>query len=80
MIHQEIDKLIHAIKGGLTTVLPRLIIDVNSVRDHSDFRNPYARAKAMAAYELAEKIADVNFQACFVEKEQQIRSTRRIRP
>lgn len=69
MIHQEIDKLIHAIKNGLNLILPKLIIDVNYLRDNSDFKNPYARAKAMAAYELAEKIAEVNLQACFVEKE-----------
>ncbi len=69
IIHREIDKLIHAIKMGLRPVLPKLIIDVNSIRDNSDFENPYAKAKAMAAYELAEKIAEINVQACFIEKE-----------
>jgi len=69
IIHQEIDKLIHAIKTGSSLVLPRLIIDVNDIRDRSDFNNPYAKAKAIAAYELAEKIAEINIQACFVEKE-----------
>ncbi len=69
IIHQEIDKLINAIKNGQTPVLPRLVIDVNSIRDCSDFKNPYAKAKAMAAYELAEKIAEVNMQACFIEKD-----------
>ncbi|MFB0567798.1 MAG: F420-dependent methylenetetrahydromethanopterin dehydrogenase [Candidatus Bathyarchaeia archaeon] len=69
IVHQEIDKLIHAIKTGLSPVLPKLIIDVNSIRDNSDFENPYAKAKAMAAYELAEKIAEINIQACFIEKE-----------
>lgn len=69
IVHQEIDKLIHAIKAGSSLVLPKLIIDVNEIRDRSDFSNPYARAKAIAAYELAEKIAEVNIQACFVEKE-----------
>lgn len=69
IIHREIDKLIHAIKMGLRPVLPKLIIDVNSIRDNSDFENPYANAKAIAAYELAEKIAEINVQACFIEKE-----------
>ena len=69
IIHREIDKLIHAIKMGLRPVLPKLIIDVNSIRDNSDFGNPYANAKAIAAYELAEKIAEINVQACFIEKE-----------
>jgi len=69
IVHQEIDKLIHAIKTRSSPTLPRLIIDVNTIRDSSDFQNPYARAKAIAAYELTEKIAEINVKACFVEKE-----------
>ena len=69
IVQQEIDRLIHAIKTGSNLVLPKLIIDVNSIRDNSDFKNPYAKAKAMAAYELTEKIAEINLQACFIEKE-----------
>lgn len=69
MIHQEIDKLVKAIKNDAKPVLPKLIIDTDSIRDKSDFVNPYARAKAMAAYALTEKIAEINFQACFVEKD-----------
>jgi methylenetetrahydromethanopterin dehydrogenase len=33
--------------------------------------NPYARAKAMAAFGLTEKVAEINYQACFVEKERE---------
>ncbi len=69
IIHQEIDKLIQAIKNGSKPVLPKLIIESNSIRDKSDFVNPYAKTKAMAAYALTEKIAEINFQACFVERE-----------
>jgi methylenetetrahydromethanopterin dehydrogenase len=69
IIHQEIDKVIYALEAGQSPTVPRLIIDVNSIRDNSDFSNPYARAKAMAAYALTEKIAEINAQACFIEKE-----------
>jgi len=69
IVQQEIDRLVHAIKTESSPVLPKLVIDVNSIRDNSDFKNPYAKAKAMAAYELAEKIAEINLQACFIEKE-----------
>ncbi|MEM2101973.1 MAG: F420-dependent methylenetetrahydromethanopterin dehydrogenase [Candidatus Bathyarchaeia archaeon] len=71
MVHQEIDKLIHAIKknSGDSLVPPRLVVDINTIRDRSDFTNPYAKAKAVAAYALTEKIAEINFQACFIEKE-----------
>jgi methylenetetrahydromethanopterin dehydrogenase len=70
MVHQEIDKLIYAIKSnGENLAPPRLVIDINIIRDRSDFTNPYAKAKAIAAYALTEKIAEINFQACFIEKE-----------
>jgi methylenetetrahydromethanopterin dehydrogenase len=69
IIYTEIDGLIRAIKDEKKPILPRLIVDVNSIRDNSEFVNPYAKAKAIAAYELAEKIADINFRACFIEKE-----------
>jgi methylenetetrahydromethanopterin dehydrogenase len=69
IVYQEIDKVIYAIENGQNPVLPRLILDLKIVRDRSEFNNPYAKAKAMAAYGLAEKIAEINVQACFVEKE-----------
>jgi len=69
MVQQEIDKVIYALEAGQSPVLPKLVIDVNTIRDNSVFNNPYARAKAIAAYGIAEKIAEINTQACFIEKE-----------
>ena len=69
IVHQEIDKVIYAIEYGQDPVLPRLLVDLKTVRDRSEFNNPYAKAKAIAAYGLAEKIAEINVQACFIEKE-----------
>lgn len=71
IIHQEIDKIIYSIKEELIPQLPRLVIDTDTIRDRSDFRNPYARAKAMAAYELTKKVAEINTKACFMEKEKE---------
>jgi len=71
VIHHEIDKIITAVKEKLTVTLPRLILDTEYIRDNSDFRNPYAKAKAMAAYELTKKIAEIDQKACFVEKEKE---------
>lgn len=70
-VYQEIDKVIHFLETGSKSspILPRLILDITSVRDSPDFANPYAKAKAMAAYSLCEKLAEVNTQACFIEKE-----------
>ncbi|HLE75746.1 MAG TPA: F420-dependent methylenetetrahydromethanopterin dehydrogenase, partial [Candidatus Bathyarchaeia archaeon] len=36
IVHQEIDKVIYALEAGQSPTLPRLIIDVNSIRDNSD--------------------------------------------
>jgi len=71
LIHQEVDKVITAIKEKLSIILPRLILDTEYIRDNSDFSNPYAKAKAMASYELTKKIAEIDQKACFVEKEKE---------
>ncbi|MCX8178007.1 MAG: F420-dependent methylenetetrahydromethanopterin dehydrogenase [Candidatus Bathyarchaeota archaeon] len=71
IVQQEIDRVISCLKEGLTFELPRMVIDTETVRDRSDFRNPYALAKAMAAYELAKKVAEINTKACFMEKEKE---------
>lgn len=69
IVQQEIDKAIYAIEAGQAPILPKLVIDITVIRDNSVLSNPYARAKAMAAYGLAEKVAEINALACFVEKE-----------
>ena len=69
IIHSEIDQLIDSIKNGEKLSLPRIVIDPETIRDRSEFQNPYAKAKALAAYELTEKIAEVNTKACFIEKD-----------
>jgi len=71
ILHQEIDRLITALKEELTISLPRLVVDTDSIRDNSDFQNPYAKVKAMAAYEIAKKVAEIDQKACFVEKEKE---------
>jgi len=69
IVQQEIDNVIHAVEAGQAPILPKMVIDIKFIRDNSVLSNPYARAKAMAAYGMAEKVADINALACFVEKE-----------
>jgi methylenetetrahydromethanopterin dehydrogenase len=69
IVQQEIDNVVYAIEDGQKPVLPRLIVDLKVVRDRSEFNNPYAKAKALAAYGLAEKVAEIDVQACFMEKD-----------
>lgn len=71
ILYQEIDRIVHCYEMDLSPELPRLVIDTEDIRDKSDFKNPYAKAKAMAAYELTKKIAEINARACFVEKEKE---------
>jgi len=71
ILHQEIDRLIAILKEGLPLTLPRLLVDTDSIRDNPDFTNPYAKAKAMAAYELTKKVAEIDTRACFIEKERE---------
>ena len=71
IVQTEIDKVIYALEAGQAAALPKLVIDITVIRDNSVLSNPYARAKAMAAYGLAEKVAEINALACFVEKERE---------
>ena len=71
IVYQEVDKILHCLETGpqCCPVLPKLVLNLNAIRDNSDIANPYAKAKAMAAYALSEKVAEVNAQACFMEQE-----------
>lgn len=68
LVFQEVDKLISAVKSGSELSLPRMIIDTGNIMDAPFFKNPYAKTKAMAAYELLKKVAEINVKACFIEK------------
>ncbi|MBS7288549.1 MAG: F420-dependent methylenetetrahydromethanopterin dehydrogenase [Candidatus Freyarchaeota archaeon] len=65
VICREIDKVIEAIKKGVTPELPRIVVDKNVAVEAAGFNNPYAKAKAIAAYEAASKVAELNVEGCF---------------
>ena len=69
IVQTAIDDAIYSIEAGQPPTLPKLVVDITVIRDNSVLSNPYARAKAMAAYGLTEKVAEINALACFVEKE-----------
>jgi methylenetetrahydromethanopterin dehydrogenase len=71
ILHQEIDRLIAILKEDLPLGLPRLLVDTDIILDSSDFQNPYAKAKAMAAYELTKRVAEIDTRACFLEKDRE---------
>ncbi|MBS7648336.1 MAG: F420-dependent methylenetetrahydromethanopterin dehydrogenase [Candidatus Bathyarchaeia archaeon] len=65
VIVEELDKVISAIKSDEKPILPRLVVDSKRAVEAAGFSNPYAKAKAIAAYEIAKQVSTVTFEACF---------------
>ena len=70
VVFEEIDKAIEGTKSG-KPYLPRVIVDRDKAVEAAKFENPYARAKAMAAFEIAKKVAGVSVEGCFKVKEKE---------
>nr|MDO8098246.1 F420-dependent methylenetetrahydromethanopterin dehydrogenase [Candidatus Njordarchaeota archaeon] len=71
LIMRAIDSAIQQIKEGKSPQLPKMVVDGKTAVTAAEFKNPYARARAIAAYEMAGKVAELNTQACFIMKEPQ---------
>lgn len=65
VIYHEIDSVIEQIKRGEKPELPRIVINKETAVNSLNFKNPYAQAKALAAYDIACKVADLNVEGCF---------------
>lgn len=61
---EEMDKSIAKLGEG-EVYLPRVIIDRNTAIEAAGFENPYAETKAMAAFEIASKVAEISVEGCF---------------
>lgn len=69
IIIRELDHLIWAIEKQKRFELPRLLVHKEMAIESSGLHNPYAKAKAMAAYAIAKSVARVNSEACSKIKE-----------
>ncbi|MEM4291308.1 MAG: F420-dependent methylenetetrahydromethanopterin dehydrogenase [Archaeoglobaceae archaeon] len=69
VVQEAIDKVIEDIKAGKKPELPQIVVTAEKAVEAAKFSNPYAKVKAMAAYFIAEKVADINVRGCFVEKD-----------
>lgn len=69
LISEELNKVIMEMLDDRTPSLPQIIIDANMATEAANFSNPYARAKAIAAFELAASVSRVTAKACFQLKE-----------
>jgi methylenetetrahydromethanopterin dehydrogenase len=69
VLWQQIDKVVQSIQNGQAPTLPRIVINKDKAIEASGLSNPYARAKAMAAHEIARRVADLTVEGCFMVKE-----------
>jgi methylenetetrahydromethanopterin dehydrogenase len=69
IVFNALDKLISEVKGGKKLDLPRILVNKEIATEAADFQNPYAKSKAMAAYEISKRVADLSTQGCFKVKE-----------
>jgi methylenetetrahydromethanopterin dehydrogenase len=69
VLWQEVDRVIQSIKQGTALALPRLVINKERAIESSGLNNPYAKTKALAAHEIARRVADLTVEGCFVVKE-----------
>jgi len=69
---QAIDKVIDAIKEGKEPELPKVVVNADKALEYSEFSNPYAKSKAMAAFEIAAAVSKLTTKACFKIKEWEV--------
>jgi len=65
LIAEELNKVIIDMLEGRTPTLPQIIVDAVTAIKAAKFTNPYAEAKAIAAFELAASVSKVTGKACF---------------
>lgn len=69
VVQETIDEMIAACEAGKDIELPKVVIDAATATEAAGFANPYAKAKAMAAYEMAAKVGDIDLKGCFMVKD-----------
>ncbi|MDO5851215.1 MAG: F420-dependent methylenetetrahydromethanopterin dehydrogenase [Methanobacteriaceae archaeon] len=69
LVQETIDKVIHEFNNNNTVKLPRVVVTAEKAAEYGDFDNPYAKAKAIAAYRIATEVAEVDITACFKTKD-----------
>lgn len=69
VVQNAIDAMVFAVEDGKEIPLPKIVITEQKAVEAMDFANPYAKAKAMAAFVMAEKVADIDVKGCFMTKE-----------
>ncbi|MEM2876076.1 MAG: F420-dependent methylenetetrahydromethanopterin dehydrogenase [Candidatus Bathyarchaeia archaeon] len=60
-----VDSLIDSVKRCEKPSLPRIIIDRDVALEAAEYSNPYAKSKALAAFEIAKHVTQLHVDACF---------------
>ena len=72
ILYKTLDELIATLKEGRELKLPSIVVDSTIATDAAGFKNPYAKAKAYAAYEIARRVSSITTDACFRVKEWEV--------
>jgi len=72
LVYKTIDALIEQLKEGKKPELPLINVTRQKALEAAGYTNPYAEAKAAAAYEMAKRVANLTTQACFKEKDWEV--------
>lgn len=67
LVQETLDGVIEGAAAGKIE-LPKLIITAEKAAAAGGFSNPYAKAKAIAAYEMAGAVAGLDMKGCFMTK------------
>ncbi len=68
-MQEEFNTVIAAIQKGEEVKLPQIIASAEKSVERAQFSNPYAKAKALAAYNMLEKVAEMDSKGCFMMKD-----------
>ena len=69
IVYEAIDRIIEQLKRGEKPELPLIRVTRPMALEAAGFSNPYAEAKAAAAYEMARRVSNLTTEACFKEKD-----------
>ncbi len=72
VVYEAVDNIIEQLKGGTSVELPLINVTRTKAVEAAGFSNPYAKAKAAAAYEMAKRVANLTSTACFKEKDWEV--------
>ena len=68
LVQKTIDAVIAQADAGEEIELPKLIVTAEKAAEAGGFANAYAKAKAIAAYEMAGSVANLDMKGCFMTK------------